>query len=242
MFWFCKPSHIDVDFFTVREEIYHNAKPQKAAAFVPAWFKNLPKGKFSDDPNAPLKLKSTIKSCPAFSTLYSSGFIFTLWSDLNIEVTESGYRYQFVDGKSTIQPHAPHQMEGSSFLGTHIHAKLRNPWAFKTNQRVNVMFTAPTWNNFGYENFVIAPGIFSAHTQPVEANINLFIKASSQRVIHQLYFGQPLAHVVPLTDKSIKLHYHLVTEKEMQKLYAKSPLFLMEGSRYRRAQKLCPHA
>lgn len=241
MFWFCKPKLLNIDFFTTREDVFHNAKPKKASLFVPEWFKQMPKPGFDENPMAPLLLQKTIKTCPAFSTLYSSGFMLPLWSDLNIEVNSDSYRYQFIDGKSLITFHTPKQIAGCSFANTHIQMKLHNPWFMKTNEKINMLFMAPTWNNFGSGEIVVAPGSYYSYADPIEANINLFIKKHEHRVVHQLFFGQPLVHVVPITNRPIKLHYHLVLEDELEKLLAKSPLRLMELNRHRRAHKVCQH-
>lgn len=241
MFWFCKPKVLDIHFFTVREDVFNNAKPKKASEFVPEWFKNLPKPSFSENLNDPLLLRKTIKTCPAFLTLYASGFMFRLWSDLNVEIYGDSYRYQFIDGKSLINSHPPKQIDGCEFATTHTQIKLTNPWLMKTDEKINMLFMAPTWNDFGSGEIVVAPGSYYSYADPIEANINLFIKKHEHRVVHQLFFGQPLVHVVPITDRPIKLHYHLVSEDELEKLLAKSPLRLMELNRHRRAHKVCRH-
>ncbi len=241
MFWFCKPKILNIDFFTTREDIFHSAKPKKAAQFFPKWFKNLPKPFFEEDRNAPLVLKKTIKHCPAFINLYASGFMFPLWSDLNIEVKSETYRYQFADNQSTVNFHSKKQFCGFDFEDSHLQIKLLNPWHMITNRDVNMLWTAPVWNNFGVEDIVIAPGVFSAYKGLYEANINMFVKKNETK-IYQLNFGDPLVHIVPLTNMPIKLHYHLVSQKELESRWSKFPIKLMQLDGYRRARKLCSHA
>jgi hypothetical protein len=110
-----------------------------------------------------------------------------------------------------------------------------------TNRDVNMLWTAPVWNNFGVEDIVIAPGVFSAYKGLYEANINMFVKKNETK-IYQLNFGDPLVHIVPLTNMPIKLHYHLVSQKELESRWSKFPIKLMQLDGYRRARKLCSHA
>jgi hypothetical protein len=241
MFCFTKNKTLDVHLFTVREDVFYNAQPKKASFFVPEWFKKLPKASFDDDPNAPLLLKKNIKTCPAFTTLYSSGFIIPLWSDLNIEVNGDICRYQFIDNESQVAFHSPKQIDGSEFAHTHIQMKLMSPWFMQTSEEVNMLFTAPTWNNFGHGDIVVAPGAFSSTRDPIGTNINLFLKRPSQRCIYQLFFNQPMLHIIPLTEKKIKLHHHLISQKELESLHKRSAFHLMELNRHRRASKLCPY-
>jgi len=241
MFSFCKPKCLNIDFFTVREDVFHNAKPQKASHFIPKWFKTLPKPYFDEDVNAPLMLRKTIRNCPAFVDLYATGFMFPLWCDLNIEATPERYRYQFADNQSTINFHSKKQFQGFEFEESHLQMKLLNPWHMMADKDINMFWTAPMWNNFGVDDIVIAPGVFSVYKDLCETNINMFVKKQDNK-IHQLNFGDPLVHIVPLTDLQVKLHCHLVTPKELESMYCKSPIKLMQVNRHRRARKLCLHA
>lgn len=240
MFWFCKPKRINIDFFTVREEVFYNAKPQKAKFFTPKWVKNLPKPYFDEDVNAPLRLMKTIKNCPAFVDLYASGFMFPLWSDLNIEVTPENYRYQFADNQSSIAFHGRRQYRGFELEDSHLQMRLANPWYMVTDKDVNMLWTAPVWNNFGVDDIVIAPGVFSAYKSLYETNINMFVKRQNNK-IYQLNFGDPLVHIVPLTNLQVQLRYHLITPKELESMLRKSPIHLLELNRHRKARKLCSH-
>lgn len=242
MFWFCKQSTLNVYCFTTKELAFNFSKPMRASRALPSWFKELPTPSLPTDGISPLWVRKNLKSCPAIVNLYSSGFMLPLWSDLHIEASADQFRYQFIDGESNIAPHPVHQFGGCTILNEYMHAKLQNPWVISTDKKINMMYTAPVWNNFGYGDIVVAPGSYNTASTAIEANINLFIKRSQERKIYTLLLGQPLVHVVPITEKRIKLHYELITEKELRTLKAKSPLWAMDGNRYRRSEKLCPHA
>lgn len=243
MFFFCKPKPLNVYFYTTREEVFLHAKPEKAAKCLPDWFKNLPKQQgFLDDHNS-LFAKRTIKTCPGFVDLYKSGFIFKMWSDLNIEIdTQGGYKYKFLDSQSSIQHHYTYQMSGYDLLNTHSQIKIVNPWHVKTDKDINLFCTAPLWNNFGYGDIVVAQGVINLCRTVLPLHLNLFFKRHEQPFVYELFFGQPVSHIIPLTDRPIKLHYELVTEEELERLQNQSPFKLMGKNRYRRTEKLCPHA
>lgn len=243
MFWFCKPKPIDVYFYTTREEIFNHAKPKKATAHIPEWFKKLQPPHFSKEDGASLKLTRTLRTCPGFINLYRSGFMFPLWSDLSIHIKPSGeYFYRFADGRSSMENHNAEQFAGSTFEQNYVELKLINPWFWEAKEKIDFLFSSPTWNGFGYENAVVAPGIYNPQIAAMPANINLLFKKQTEDVIYELNFGQPLVHMIPLSDRPIKLHYKLVTEDELQKIVAKSPIGLMFKNKFVRAEKLCPHA
>lgn len=240
MFWFCKPKPVGVHFYTTREDVFNNARPDKAINFSPDWWKVLPKQLDRDLDNLPLFKITTLKACPAITNLYTSGYIFPLWSDLRIEVKNENYRYQFADVTSSIEHHPREQFGASDLLNEHIHLKLVNPWHTYCKEKIAFLTVAPTWNNFGHNDVIVLPGLFS-HRFFMCHNINLLVRKAAEK-IYSFDFRQPLVHVIPLTDRPVKLHYELVSERELTSLMKKTPFFLMGSNRYRRAEKLCPHA
>lgn len=243
MFWFCKPKPIDVYLYTAREEVFNHAKPQKAVYFFPEWIKRLPPSKFSEDPNAKLIVNKTIKSCSGVADLYKLGIIFPLWSDLNVEINpDRSFRFQFIDEKSKAAHHPKSQMEGAPFANTHVNLKLSNPWFIQTNQDVKFLVTSPVWNGIGYQELIIPPAVISAYSFATQMNINIMFEAKQNKTVYELFLGQPLLHVIPISERRINLHHVLVTEQELQKMNLKNPMFLMGRNRYRRAEKSCPHA
>lgn len=242
MFFFCKPKPLTIHFFTHRDDIFLHAKPKKAVEVIPKWFKDLPNTEFSDDLTKPLIKLPNLKSCPGFSGLYQKGFMLPLWSDLNVEVNGDRWRYQFADLVSEANDHLPNDMVGLKTLDDYIHLKLMNPWVMTSDCDVDVIYTAPFWNNFGFNNIVVVPGAYSPFILNGHANINLFFKKQINRVVYEIPFGQPLVHVVPVTERKLKIKYELVTEAELKKLTSQTGLYLFFKHRYNKIRKLCPHA
>lgn len=241
MFWFCKPKPVDVHLYTTREDVFNFARPQLASNFLPDWWKKLPRKLTYDMPEPPLFSTSTLKACPGFTNLYTSGFIFPMWSDLNVEVDGDNFRYQFADLTSSFENHPKAQFGACDLLNKYLHLKMLNPWLVQSSSRINFMAIPPTWNNFGHDDVVVLPGAYGFR-QFTFAHINLLFKKAPQKVIHSLLFGQPVLHMVPLTDRPIRLHYALISDNDMTRLKSKSLMLMMWDNRYRRAEKLCPHA
>jgi len=241
MFFFCRPKPLTVHLFTAREDVFLHAKPQKAINYFPEWVKQIPKANFPEDQSEPLKKKLTIKSCPAFANLYSKGFMFPLWSDLNVEVSGDSWRYQFFDGASYAESHSSSQIAYSPFEENYIQLKLNNPWAYISDADVDMLFTPPSWNNFGFGDVIVAQGAYSPYRFFSRANINLFFKKQPERAIYQLFFGHPLVHVVPVTERKLILKHELVTESEFSRRHAANGLHLFGQNRFKRLRKLCPH-
>jgi hypothetical protein len=231
-----------VYFYTTRELAFNHAKPKRAIEFTPAWFKNLPTQSIPENIDGVLQLRKNLRSCPGFTSLYSSGFMFQMWSDLHLEAGPDNFKYQFTDEISRILPHRTDQFGNCPIIESHFHIKLENPWWITADKNIDLLFSAPIWNSFGHDDFVVAPGAYSAHVGVLQANINLFVKRQQEKKSWSILLGQPLVHVVPITERQIKLHYELVTEKELLSIMAKSPLYLMDSNKYRRAMKMCPHA
>lgn len=239
MFFFVKKKPLVVNFFTTDEAVFKFSRPERAAKFMPEWFKALPKQVFKDNFLAP---KSTLRTCPGFIELYKSGFIIPAWSDFNLEIGADYYKFLFADEKSTVAQHNLDQIANSPFVKTHLNAKLINPWSVKSEEKVKLLFTAPTWNDFGFDDISIVPGVTVPDKFLLSLNINLFLKLQSEAKIYSIKFGQPLCHVVPLTDRQIDLRYELITPAEYERISLKHPYKFFFTNRFKRASELCPHA
>lgn len=240
MIFFIKRNVINVDLFTSHDAVFQHARPKKAASFMPDWWKNTPNTQYEDNK---LRPTHTIKTCTGFLDLYASGFIHPLWSDLNIEINPDGtYRYLYADGVSGIHDHKPHQFPGSPFSENYVQLKLLSPWIAKTKDPAKWLFVPPVWNGVGIENMHIAHGVMPLNVIPSPLHINMFFKKQETSVIHKLPFGLPIAHIIPLSDKAIKFHYHLIDEVQLNKLKYQSSESLFFTNRFRKAKKLCPHA
>lgn len=214
MIFLFKKQKIHVDVFTKYSHVYEFFKIQNSVKYIPEWWKNV--SKEINDPNRFVDYipVPTIRSCPGFLSYYKVGYILPLWSDLIIKTTNNNYFYQFASSFSTIDDHDPIQT-GKTFVNYH-HLKIGSPWIFKSKSQEKFFCTMPSWNlpNFLHKIHIL-PGVVEFKINR-SLNINLFIPKKEDRII--LEAKTPLYHVLPLSEKKIEFHHHLVTDQEIFKL------------------------
>jgi hypothetical protein len=217
MFFF-KKSEIIVDCFTSNEIVYNNFKIDKAREFIPNWWKQLPvnqKIRVNNDPNSKLTINQrNLKQCNGFIDLFTEGFIFPFWLDIQIEMLDDGKFY--ISGHSVPTVNIDVATHGRDQTGTSIYKecgqiKLTSPWFLEEKTGVKFSWNQCMWNNTSYlGDMHILPGVMDFKTQKT-TNVNAFIKKGS---IVRLDAGDPLVHLIPLSDKKITIQHHLLTQQE----------------------------
>lgn len=233
---------IEMRLFTDNEAVFKFCRPQKAAHFIPEWWKRMPK-RFSHDGGELRSQNSftTMKTCAGIIDLYANGFIQPLWSDLRVDIAPDGaFKYQFADGVSSALDHTPHQMVGNPISHTHTHLKLESPWFGKEDSNSKFLVCPPIWNGFGVEDICVPPGVVS-YGRFLELNVNMFLKRASETKTYELNFGQPIAHFASLSDRPVKLKYELVSQQERIRLISQNGMRFFFENRMRKAVKLCPY-
>jgi len=230
---------IVLDFYTSRADTFNFAQPMKAVKAYPEWWKKLPHSNNVDS----IRPTPTMKRCVGFTNLYESGFVLPMWSDINIQtepIGTDGCAWQYSDGLSFAAVHSEDQ-RGAYLPPTHYqHIKLTCPWVAVCKEDVNWMFVGATWN-FGRPESVVIPPAVVDFTHQVALNVNMFLVKEPQATIHNIPLGQPLLHVVPMTERPVEYRYHLISEME-QKKYEFRPLAFLNS--YRKTKNLtngkCP--
>jgi len=212
MLFFFKKKKLVIDAFCSKKfsHALEYAPIDYAHEFYPDWWKNLPKTEldpekfgFKDINNLNMRL------CGGIIDHYKRGLIMPMWSDLSIR-TESlnSYRYQFSDDISQCAFHPAIQRKG--FYEDHINVKLLSPWLLESEKNINFTVLPAMWNNTTEPNYQIAIGTLNFFHQKA-MNINLFIKQPKEILIP---FGQPLIHIMPLTDREIVIKKHLIGDED----------------------------
>lgn len=237
---FFKKTELTVDCFTTNINAFELFPIQESKHFYPEWWKNLPKNEFTENRNGlPIPI-STMKRCEGFINLYQSGFIIPLWSDIIIQTHGmNNYSFEFADGVSTLSYHNSDQL-GPQFVN-YIHIKFESPWRIQEKTGVNFIFQQPSWNNpSDLINSHVLPGIIDFKYQ-FTSSINLFILKNKR---YQWAAGRPMAHVVPMSDKKIKLKMHLISEEEKSKMRVMNRSMPFFQSQYRKYKEIkesqCP--
>jgi hypothetical protein len=182
---------------------YPPTKPKK-----PSWFKNLPSATPMGVARAMLQKGQcrTIKTCPAFASLYSKGFMVPLWSDLYLNIGKIGtedWQYQFADGRSTIQQHSYDQYKGM-VNENYVQLKLQSPWVLYADKSVDFIAMKPALEVQSLHGLEIMTGMVNLHKQTT-SDVNLFIKREPEEKEIIIKAGTPIYHYIPLQDAKIEL-------------------------------------
>jgi len=243
MFWF-KPKEIVVDCFTYHHSIYDYYKPLNASKFIPDGWKKLPKTfevkTFPNNPNSNLMSEvPTIKTCNGFINLYRTGFIIQNHCEIIIEAdANANINASSSDPNiSFISQHQSYQLWDDIFK-EYTHVKLTTPWYMVEKTGVKFMYSKCTWNDTNVaDNFHVVSGILDFKIQH-NSHINFYMKKNS---ILRLYAGQPVAHIIPLSENKIKLKHHLISREEYSNRFIFSPATKLYSEFLRiKTKKECP--
>lgn len=208
-----KRKPINIDLFTTRPSVLKYSPVEPASKFVPDWWKNLPRGKFDEQT---MQYMKNMRHCVGVTELFHRGFVIPLWSDVAVQVGQksSDYgRYEFADNESAIHFHAPAQRGSFASNNDHLHMKIVSPWIARCDEDVKWLFTGLQYNQSNLFDYVVVNGIADFKFQH-STNINIFLPRKENLSVVVFPFGAPLLQVIPLDDREIKLHLHLIDQKE----------------------------
>jgi len=212
-FFIFKRKPINIDLFTTKPNVLKYTPVELASKFVPDWWKHLPRGSFNEHDMQPIR---TMRHCSGAIELFHRGFVVPLWSDVALKVGEEGSEYgayQFSDNESVIAFHGPGQRGAFAPNANHMHMKFVSPWFAKCSEDTKWFFTGSQYNQQNLFDYVVVNGItefkFQHHT-----NINIFLPRKKTSSTVTLPFNTPLLQVIQLSDRELKLHLHLIDQKE----------------------------
>lgn len=212
---FFKPKKIILNAYTCRSDVYENSRPEKASNFFPEWWKQTPKEFKSPNQISPLP---TIKRCYGFLEQFQHGFMLPMWSDFALEIMPNGaLRWEFSDRKSEAAPHMAEQRGAYLAPEKYLHMKLVSPWTFSCAEDIHWQFIQPVWNFDQPDNLIIPSGIIEFKYQH-GVNVNMFFPDRHLAGVRTIPWGQPLYHIIPISERPIELRHHLVTVEEWMRL------------------------
>jgi len=216
MFLF-KKKKIILDCFTYNSSAYEYGKIERASKFYPDWWKNTPRELSKNSKSG----TANIKTCTGLIENYQYGVMLPLWSDLNISINgvDKTCRWEFADGTSRIESHGPAQWDKYADPNTNIHLKMLTPWMFKCKEDVPFMYMRPYWNYQPFSSISVPTGIINFKYQH-SPNFNMFINSTLDAHI-ELKHGDPLAHMIPIDNREVTIHNHLIDDKEYNKIFTK---------------------
>jgi len=212
MMFFFKPKVIHLDCFT-SEVIAHDFFPiDYSHKFFPQWWKDLPK--VLDDPNQFWGMNSA-KSCTGLNNFYSNGVTIPLWSDLLIQQESQNIKWVFSDRRTEMGHHLLKQLGNYLDEREYYHMKIISPWILKCKEDINFMWMQPTWSFNKPKEIIIPPGIIDYKYQG-GTHINFFFTLTEENKQKNILIesGQPMVNIIPLSERKIKIHNHLISKEE----------------------------
>ena len=219
---FFRRKTIVVDCFTTKNYVIEHNPIASAHKFIPQWMTDM-RSTYKADGFIPVP---TMKRCPAIVSMMTQGFMVPLWCDLVIGINpvERSFSWQFADKQTKANPHDVSQWGAFANPTVYGHLNIIAPWCIRTKQSIDFLWTNPFYNISMKEKYKIVPAITEFKHQHT-ANINMFIDKSEDGDIF-IKAGTPMAHVIPMTDRKVKIKTHLVDSLEYEKLKISKLFFI----------------
>lgn len=216
--FFLKKKKIVLDCFTDDICVYTYHSIKKASAYFPKWWKSLPKT-FDVIEGTQTIQQSTIKRCDGILSLYQKGYVLSAWSDIQIKSKDNTFEYYFakVHENPNLELVSNHdKLSFGSQFDPKMHLKLMSPWLFREKTGCQFSWNPVLWNHpESWNDYTILPGVIDFKHQ-FATHINLFLEPNREKIFIEA--GQPLVHIIPLTDKEVEFKCHLVETKDLEKL------------------------
>lgn len=207
--------------FTPFEEFVEGAidPPKPASQFVPEWYRkteqfmNPNQGIRMPDGNGGHYTNLTVKRCVPFFDAMTSGYIFTLPSDvLFVNPHEFNQRAIWTVTYPVISAHGTEQLGKMPIPeGYDEVLKWMFPFTIKTPPGYSCMFMHP---NFLYDSpFMTISGIVDTDKHPVPINFPFFLK---DRFIGKIEKGTPVCQIIPFKRDAWKMETEKFNKKKTQ--------------------------
>lgn len=211
-FWF-KRKKIILDCFTSNSLVYDRHKPEKATNVLPGWFKGL--NAQAPNPN--------LKHCIGFKELFKHSISLNMWTTFRCKVDTQGKGWTWESGDPiVVSKHLPEDY--GHFLNTNDygHLKISTPWSLKTSKYIKFAWVDASWCRDTHDYFFPNAVIDFFYQHGVE--LNTFINMKGSPYSFKIESGQPLVFLIPLTEDSVEIKTHLLTDSEMHRYRAKEVL------------------
>jgi len=232
-FFFKKPV-VHIDAFSFFKGITDLFPIEDAEKFTPSWFKAVPGTTKSPSGST----VATIRTCPGVVEIFKEGIIIPNWCDLYIDWSKPNLYWE---PDEMGQSHPDWQWNSSQTFKEYHHLKIGSPWKFREKTGSKFMFTNPFWNVPTLKYFT--PNGITEYKYQNSTNINLWIPKNGFPKNLTINAGTPLAQIVSLENKKIKVHMHEVSKEEWDDDNL-SYMFSQAGQYYKRKKILeskCPY-
>jgi len=211
IFFFKKPKlHIDAFISEDFKTTYELAPIDYARKFYPDWWRKLEK---PDIDYKTLKKSTNAKLCASIIDTYKKGIIIPMWCDFVFKMNSNGSKTEmYANDSASMEGHTLVQRKG--FRENLLQFKHVSPWVLKSEKNVFFNFN-PDFMNLNRNDFELIPGMLEFYNNH-GTNINFFVERKEQEF--SINFGDPLIHIVPLSERELVLTNHLITVDEHKKI------------------------
>ena len=224
MFSILKKKELSLRFFTNTEFSHINefAPIQRSSNFIPNWFKNTPKSSIKTnelDLNiSEYETNLTVRSCVGIQNILTSGVVIPWWSDLQISVGSSGYRYQFADKLSIIQRHSNEQ--APNFFEEYYFFNVQCPWLMTSSHPIKFMII-PYFYQDSQSDVIFMPAIGETISKNNISTLNFFlaVKKTKETVTYRFKNNTPAFQIIPITEKPYNIETKAISNEEFSKMY-----------------------
>ena len=239
MFWF-KTKEIVIDSFTNQAGLATYFPIQRAGKFLPDWWKQLPKQHTYENSGIEYQT-STMKRCIGFVDLYKHSFVVPMYTELKIKFAEGNWKCitsaGLYDDKGYIEVVTSHSREqfGPEF-NQYTQLKILMPWVLQEKTGVNFILSGAYWNQTKHwPDAYFASGVLNFKYQN-SINISLFTQKQSGMMTFMP--NEPLAYLIPMTDKHVTIKTHLISNEEYRKKLSSSTFASKFVDRYKFNKRL----
>lgn len=217
-FWF-KRKEVVIDLFTYDFEVYEKFKIKPSKYHFPEWWKKLPSYDLPAGAIMKDRRQLNMRYCSGFIDFYKQSLALPMWRQVEFKITTDNYEWVSNEDITIV---APNKEQFAGLLPEHNLniCKINTPWAFSSKKNnidlliVDNIFSKPS------PNFIAAPGILPGSPGGV-LNIIFIVKHTESEETFTYAVNEPLVHFVPLTDKKVRLKYHMIEFKKFDMLYNK---------------------
>jgi hypothetical protein len=213
LFFIFKKTKIVLDCFITDQRIIELFPIQKSSNVLPNWWKALPKEVNFENCLVPI---STIKRCPGFKDLFSNSLTIPSWGEYKLFL-DSNTNFSYISPNHKIEAMSHSNAQFQNAFKDHGHLKLISPWFLKEKQGVKFNMIQSVWHFHDPSEYLIPPGILEFKYQHA-THINLISKVNSTKKEINIAAGDPLVHLIPLSDKEIDVKLHVISDKECESL------------------------
>jgi hypothetical protein len=228
---------ITLDAYTEHAGVYYHNPVVKSTQIYPEWWKSLKSHCNVTTENSPIVTPmATIKVCEGLLDMYKNMFTIPLWTDLILKYDEHGnFGWKSSAEDTKIGHHPTGQFDHEEFNDL-IHMKITVPWVLQEKSGINFQLFYSDWNKpSDMFKFRIPGGVLNYKYQ-CGANCNMWLPKKVNADIN-LYAGEPLLNLMPLTERKVILKTHLISLKEMKDMSDKFAYSSKFHGRYRLLKK-----